>query len=38
VFYPTNGKPLGAGKLIVEAAGEEFVFPVEPELPPHGGH
>ena len=39
VFYPTtNGKPLGAGKLIVEAAGEEFVFPVEPELQPHGGH
>jgi hypothetical protein len=38
VFYPTNGKPLGAGKLVVEAAGEEFVFPVEAELPPHGGH
>jgi hypothetical protein len=37
VFYPTNGKPLGAGKLVAEIAGEQFVFPVEPELPaPHG--
>jgi len=29
VFYPSAGKPLGAGRLIVHAAGEEFVFPVE---------
>jgi hypothetical protein len=35
VFYPSSGKPLGAGRLIVNEAGEEFVFPVEPE--PHGG-
>ena len=34
VFYPSGGKPLGAGKLIVNEAGEEFVFPVEPEV--HG--
>jgi hypothetical protein len=37
VFYPTGGKPLGAGRLIVEAAGEEFVFPVEPDPPVHAG-
>lgn len=35
VFYPNNGKPLGAGRLVVNAAGETFTFPVEPE-PPHG--
>lgn len=29
VFYPTQGKPLGAGKLIVTTAGEHFEFPVE---------
>ena len=34
VFYPNQGKPLGAGRLIVNAAGETFVFPVEAE--PHG--
>lgn len=28
VFYPNRGKPLGTGKLIVNAAGETFVFPV----------
>lgn len=33
VFYATAGKPMGAGKLIANAAGEEFVFPVEAELP-----
>jgi len=31
VFYPSKGKPLGAGRLIVDAAGETFEFPVEPE-------
>jgi hypothetical protein len=31
VFYPNQGKPLGVGQLIVHAAGEEFVFPVEAE-------
>jgi hypothetical protein len=34
VFYPNQGKPLGAGQLIVNTAGETFVFPVEAE--PHG--
>lgn len=29
VFYPNQGKPLGAGKVIVNTAGETFVFPVE---------
>jgi len=29
VFYPNQGKPLGAGHLIVNAAGETFDFPVE---------
>jgi hypothetical protein len=29
VFYASSGKPLGAGKLIVEMAGEKFEFPVE---------
>src|SRR6266404_5795358 len=33
VFYPNQGKPLGAGHLIVNAAGETFVFPVEAEHP-----
>lgn len=32
VFYPNNHKPLGAGQLVVHEAGEDFVFPVEPEL------
>ena len=31
VFYPSKGKPLGAGRLIVDAAGETFEFPVEAE-------
>ena len=31
VFYPTKGKPLGAGRLMVDAAGETFEFPVEVE-------
>jgi hypothetical protein len=36
VFYANQGKPLGAGRLIVNAAGEEFVFPVAGDL--HIGH
>jgi hypothetical protein len=32
VFYPNNGKPLGAGQLSVHAAGEDFVFQLETEL------
>jgi len=31
VFYPSGGKPLGAGRLIVNAAAEIFEFPVEAE-------
>lgn len=31
VFYPTKGKPLGAGRLIADAAAETFEFPVEAE-------
>lgn len=34
VFYPTNGKPLGNGRLMVNAAAEVFEFPVEVEIPP----
>ncbi len=30
VFYASSGKPLGAGRLMVEMAGEKFEFPVEP--------
>lgn len=29
VFYPNQGKPLGAGRVIINTAGETFVFPVE---------
>ena len=29
VFYPHAGKPLGAGRLVVNAAGETFEFPME---------
>src|SRR5581483_2141657 len=32
VFYPSGNKPLGSGKLIVNAAGEIFEFPVEAEI------
>lgn len=32
IFYPNNGKPLGAGRLTIHAAGEDFVFPVQAEL------
>jgi hypothetical protein len=39
VFYPNAGKPLGAGRLLVHAAAEDFVFPVEaPPAPLHSGH
>jgi hypothetical protein len=34
VFYPNQGKPLGAGRLIVNVAGETFEFPMEAEV--HG--
>jgi hypothetical protein len=33
VFYPNHGKPLGAGKLVVVAAGETFEFPMEADHP-----
>ena len=33
VFYPSGGKPLGAGRLVVDAAAEVFEFPVEAEIP-----
>jgi len=33
VFYPSGGKPLGAGRLVVSAAAEVFEFPVEAEIP-----
>jgi hypothetical protein len=29
VFFPNGGRPLGAGRLVVETAGERFEFPVE---------
>lgn len=34
IFYANQGKPLGAGRLIVNAAGETFEFTVEAEV--HG--
>ena len=34
VFYPSGGKPLGSGRLIVDAAAEVFEFPVEVEILP----
>ena len=36
VFYPNAGRPLGAGKLMVNAAGELFEFPMEAD--PHKSH
>jgi hypothetical protein len=33
VFYPSGGKALGTGRLIVDAAAETFEFPVEAESP-----
>jgi hypothetical protein len=35
VFYPNAGKPLGAGRLVVSAAGETFDFPMEVLGPSH---
>jgi hypothetical protein len=35
IFFLNGGKPLGAGKLIVNAAGEIFEFPVELEAHLH---
>jgi hypothetical protein len=35
VFYASSGKPLGAGRLIVEMAGDKFEFPVEADAPVH---
>jgi hypothetical protein len=32
IFFVNGGKPLGAGKLIVDAAGERFEFPVDVEV------
>jgi hypothetical protein len=29
VFFPNQGRPLGTGRLVIQAAGESFVFPVE---------
>jgi len=34
VFYPTKGKPLGAGRLMVDAAAEMFEFPVDADVQP----
>jgi hypothetical protein len=36
VFYKNAGKPLGAGRLLVNAAGEQFEFPLEAD--PHVSH
>lgn len=36
IFYATQGKPLGSGKLIVNAAAETFEFPVEDVHPAKG--
>lgn len=37
IFYPHQGKPLGAGHLVVNVAGETFTFPVDaPEV--HSKH
>jgi hypothetical protein len=33
VFYVSGGRPLGAGRFVANEAAEEFVFPVEAELP-----
>jgi hypothetical protein len=32
IFYANQGKPLGSGHLIINAAGETFTFPVEAEV------
>lgn len=38
VFFSNGGRPLGVGKLSANTAGEEFVFPVDAEIPPRAGH
>jgi hypothetical protein len=41
VFYPNQGKLLGTGRLVVNTAGETFVFPVEDlreSANPHSDH
>jgi hypothetical protein len=38
VFYPNQGKPLGTGKLIVNMAGETYVFPLEDVANPRSEH
>ena len=38
VFYPNQGKPLGTGKLIVNMAGETYVFPLEDAANPRSEH
>jgi len=35
IFFVNGGKPLGAGKLIVTAAGETFEFPIDAEARVH---
>jgi hypothetical protein len=37
IFYPNSGKPLGAGRVIVNAAGEIFEFPMAAEPAHHSG-
>ncbi len=37
IFYVNQGKPLGAGHLIANVAGEIYDFPVEP-VEPHSKH
>lgn len=34
VFFPTSNRPMGAGQLVVEAAGERFEFKVSPPPTP----
>jgi hypothetical protein len=38
IFYPNQGKPLGAGHLTVTAAGEVFTFPLEDTHPKTANH
>lgn len=37
VFYPTAGKPLGPGTLVVDAAGARFEFETDDDFPPPKG-
>ena len=38
VFFPNQGKPFGTGRVIVNAAGEMFVFPIETDHPLSDAH